>query len=534
MGPSSPRIRVRPLSVALAALLSGLIPVVGAAATSLVATVPVTGTARGVAVNTTTDRIYVTTDGGVVVLDSITNTQITTIAVSSVRGPVAVNSQTNRIYVLGSNIVTVIDGDSNTVLSPPIGVASWASDLAVSETTNRIYVAEYGVPCVRIIDGADHATIGAVSCGYASGIAVNQQTNTIWVATYDHVHAVDGSTNSIIKTINGISSQSVHSVAVNPYNNRAYVTNSSNGASTVSVFDGSSYTQLVNISIPNPYAVAVNPLTNRIYVAGPGALRVIDGSTNGILEALPIGSQDPVAVAVHPTRYRVYAASRAPEGSSVSVFTEDADAPVTTADVAVSGASAVVISDEHWTRGDWMTELSCIDLVSGCGGSSYQVDAGVPTSYTEPFALTTEGRHQVSYQSTDRAGNVEDLRSFNRNIDRGAPIGRMVTTDGSISTPSSAEGVDLEAIVSDPVLADSSPGSGLAFVCIEITRQLAETPLGGILSDPPFCVDAEELAGRWTTSTMLETGRYKVLARSTDLVGNVSQSPPITIVVVRS
>jgi YVTN family beta-propeller protein len=88
---------------------------------SLPTSIPVGTEPFGVAVDATTNRIYVTNYGSstVSVIDAGTNTVITTISVGFAPIGVAVNSKTGRVYVtnLHSNTVSVIDGTTNTVIA---------------------------------------------------------------------------------------------------------------------------------------------------------------------------------------------------------------------------------------------------------------------------------------------------------------------------------------------------------------------------------------------------------------------------------
>jgi YVTN family beta-propeller protein len=65
----------------------------------------------------------------------------TTIQVGTVPGYLAVNATTNRIYVsnLNSNNVSVIDGSTNTVITTVV-VGNSPSGIAVNPTTNLVYV----------------------------------------------------------------------------------------------------------------------------------------------------------------------------------------------------------------------------------------------------------------------------------------------------------------------------------------------------------------------------------------------------------
>jgi DNA-binding beta-propeller fold protein YncE len=96
------------------------------------------------AVNPVTGRVYVSTNGGVAIVDGNTNTKIA--AVSSVHGPIAINRKTNKVYVANTdyNRVNVINGGTNTLETSFPNTSQNNDDtvdaLAVDEVTNRVYV----------------------------------------------------------------------------------------------------------------------------------------------------------------------------------------------------------------------------------------------------------------------------------------------------------------------------------------------------------------------------------------------------------
>ena len=81
-------------------------------------------------------------------------TVISTIIVGSGPYGVAVNSSTNRIYVVNNsdNTVSVIEGTTNAVVST-ITVGSYPYGVGVNSTTNRIYVTNTQSNTVSVIDG---------------------------------------------------------------------------------------------------------------------------------------------------------------------------------------------------------------------------------------------------------------------------------------------------------------------------------------------------------------------------------------------
>lgn len=207
-----------------------------------------------VAVNAITNRVYVGTDQGVLVVDGATNSSITTVAAGTTqqgitnRQGLTVDSINNRIYVtadIGSAapnpVLRRIDGTNNTVSSandvplPSLGtgavfdpvngrvyVAIPDSDLVVAvdpvaktfvripvgsnpvtvtvnPVTNRVYVVNQGSFNVSVIDGATQSVITTVYFGYnlAGGIAVDVASNRIYVGVsgVPYLLVMDGQAN---------------------------------------------------------------------------------------------------------------------------------------------------------------------------------------------------------------------------------------------------------------------------------------------------------------------------------------------------
>ena len=140
-------------------------------AQQVIATVPVDFNPISAAINSGTNKIYVTNacgsdsncagDGTVSVIDGST-LATTSITVGSLPNGVAVNSVTNRIYVANecgndvscnswSGTVTVLDGAS--LATTNIFVGNDPYGLALNSLTNRVYVANNLDATVSVIDG---------------------------------------------------------------------------------------------------------------------------------------------------------------------------------------------------------------------------------------------------------------------------------------------------------------------------------------------------------------------------------------------
>jgi YVTN family beta-propeller protein len=308
-------------------------------AQSVVATVAVGSSPQRVAVNPTTNRVYVSNNGSnnVSIVDGSTNAVIATTPVGSKPMGVAVNPTTNRVYVAnqGSNNVSVLDGSSNAVIAT-IAVGTGPIEVAVNPTTNRVYVTNSQSNTASVIDGASNTVIASISFASSPlGIAVNPTTNRVYVITTGAagvLSVIDGTSNAVITTIPSGSNSA--EVAVNPATNRVYVTNTMTG--TVAVIDGSTNAVITNISTGSPpvgtMGIAVNPSLNHIYATNftPGGenVVVIDGATNTVIATLPF-SGGAAAVAANPSTNRFYVANERSNTLAVAQDVAPTPPPVT-------------------------------------------------------------------------------------------------------------------------------------------------------------------------------------------------------------
>jgi YVTN family beta-propeller protein len=347
-----------------------------------------------VAVNPNTNTIYVAeSDSNTVsIINGTTNGVVGSIAMDGASPTsIAVNPTTNTIYVASyeSNITSVIDGTTNSVVST-IDVGALPESLAVNPNTNMIYVANSVSDTVSVIDGTTtngttNGVVGSIAMDGASptSIAVNPTTNTIYVASYDSstVSAIDGTTtNGTITTgatisgsTNGLEPEEIvvgsgpSDVAVNPNTNTIYVSSSDfdpdtrlaeNG--TVSIINGATNSILKKVRVNGaPTSVAVHPNTNTIYVssydldpdtrlAENGTVSIINGTTNGVVGSIAVGSR-PTSVAVHPNTNTIYVSSsdfdpdtRLAENGTVSIINGATNGVVGRIDVG-SAPSAVAV-----------------------------------------------------------------------------------------------------------------------------------------------------------------------------------------------
>jgi len=141
---------------------------------------------RDVAVNSMTNRIYVTYSiggsiGELVVIDGSSHDILERIAVGTVPEAVAVNELTNRIYVNhGSNFISVIDGASNQIIAS-ITTDFQVGRLAVNQTTNHLYATKGG--SILVIDGSTNLITNELTIGRSLGLAVDSSNDRVYAGS---------------------------------------------------------------------------------------------------------------------------------------------------------------------------------------------------------------------------------------------------------------------------------------------------------------------------------------------------------------
>jgi DNA-binding beta-propeller fold protein YncE len=241
----------------------------------------------GIAVNASTDRVYVCAGDQLKVYDAVTYAFVKTIALPEYSPcyDVAVNPGTNRVYVVGYRTY-VINGNTNTILAT---LDRSGQEVAVNSSTNRVYVASMltDPDVVQVLDGANNSWLPDIIPSSAgtngfSHLAVNPVTNRIYIAYQgdNDLRLLDGSTHAELARFH---LEYMYTVAANPSTDRVYVGNSSGD---VSVLDGTSLSQIGVIGKLG-MELHLNPLTNRLYgvaSTSPGyVLRIADLDTDNVV-----------------------------------------------------------------------------------------------------------------------------------------------------------------------------------------------------------------------------------------------------------
>ena len=279
----------------------------------------------GVAINSNTNRIYVTNNQSdtVSVIDSSISKITATVQIGKEPYGIDLNSKTNKIYAVHIDTLSVINGGSNTV-EKTINIGGDGAGVAVNPDTNLIYTTSEPTNILSVIDGNTDTLINQIFIpDGAVQIAVNPNTNHIFVTgTSDKLSVIDGSTNQVIKTYT-VSGSEIVDVAVNPETNKVFIAinrknksrkNSRNSFIAV-INDSLALDDKINVrfSVPGfPTAIAVNPASNKVYITTINStlgdipvLYVADAETLRIIDFLVLNNL-PIDIVSDPVNSKTY------------------------------------------------------------------------------------------------------------------------------------------------------------------------------------------------------------------------------------
>jgi YVTN family beta-propeller protein len=359
-----------------AAVFLGAAP--GAAAQSVVRTIPTGAEPRAIAVNGVTNKIYVANElsNSVTVIDGATQAT-TSVSVGNRPQHIAVNTATNRIYVSnGDSSQTVIDGATLRTTMLPTG---GNGPMVVSEATNSIYLLRLGnTDEVTRIRGADHTWHTMATDSWTPvAQALNERSNQLYVANYTtgDVRMVDLSSTSDYPPTRSVPvwGRPV-AVALNPHTNRIYVIGE-DSRGPINVIDGSTYTAVSYAPAGHargPRAIAVNTVTNKVYAAFTGEVMVMDGASHA-MTFIPSGHANgpgPVAIAVNERSNKIYVAN----AQGFVTVIDGASNAVTTVPIP-QNAKAIAV---HAATNKVYVVAGSVTVIDGAGSASPQPPAAGP------------------------------------------------------------------------------------------------------------------------------------------------------------
>jgi hypothetical protein len=192
------------------------------------------------------------------------------------------------------------------------------------------------------------------------------------------------------------------------------------------------------------------------------------------------------------------------EGAKSVTMRVDKTAPTTEADAPTG-----------WQNKDVSITLNASDNGSGVTATHYQINGGAPQTGTSVI-LTEEGTFAVTYWSEDGAGNVEGAKSVTVQIDKHAPILKVIPNVTSL-WPANNKLVDI--YIEFEVDGGVSGVGSIALVSITSNENHAESDIQGAdygTADTSFKLRA-------TRSGKGQGRIYTITYRATDLAGNTTE-----------
>ncbi|MBU0491475.1 MAG: hypothetical protein KKA73_25435 [Chloroflexi bacterium] len=237
-------------------------------------------------------------------------------------------------------------------------------------------------------------------------IAVNPTNNRVWITKWSSgiVIGIDGTNDNMVEQVN----VDVHpkGVAVNPNTGNCYVVCEETNRLHV-IGEGVGAYAHVGVG-RRPKFVAVNPNTNRIYTSNydDGTVTVVDGNTNTTMGTIKVGT-GPYGIAVNPTTNRIYVANR----NSDNVTVIDGNSNTIVANIGL-GAQPWVLAVNPTNNRIYVTlpDNTAYNLVAIDGGSNSVVHTmKVGRALREGIAVDPRtNRIYVTDLAEDYAYIVED------------------------------------------------------------------------------------------------------------------------------
>lgn len=195
----------------------------------------------------------------------------------------AVDSTRQRVYVAnyGSDSVSVINSNTNTVLQT-IGGITAANGIAHDPQHNVIWVTNHSTDQVTPIqvnpDATAFTTLPPISVGDMPwGVTYDPVHNYVYVANSlsDSITVINAETRAVVTTLTGSFLRPFH-LATNPVTGKVYVVNFGGPTQNVAVLNGTTVSKVVSLyDSKEPYGLAIDETRNLVYVATVEPHRIV-------------------------------------------------------------------------------------------------------------------------------------------------------------------------------------------------------------------------------------------------------------------
>ncbi len=263
---------------------------------SVLATVGLAGTPRGIAFDTRTGDLWVTLGGlfganAVEVLNATTGAPILTIGDSALPWGIAYDPENDRMYVgdYFGNDLRVYNASNGSMIAK-IATGNQTSGVVFDSATESVYTANWGTGNLSIVNVTSDTTVGAITVyGAPEALALDPSSGRLLVGDYSGL---------TVRVVN-VSSESVQSTlpvrwasgfAFDPTNGSEFVFNGTssifehNSSSNLSTVLTAGLGTLSGVWVPGAGLLANDPSTGSVYLLPNRPLAL---STNVVLRTVP-------------------------------------------------------------------------------------------------------------------------------------------------------------------------------------------------------------------------------------------------------
>ena len=288
------------------------VSVIDTATTSVIATVPVGSSPSAVAVTPNGGFAYVLNQFGntVSVISAASNTVVATVPVGTSPNGIAMNPNGAFVYVTSSSSsnISVIDTATNTVVSAiPVTLPVM---LAIAPSGGLGYVTHGAfVNGVTVINTASNSVVTniPIPVDVTTAAAVTPNGAFVYVTclsftTGPKLAVINTATNTVVNIVPLPAGTFPPGVAITPDGAFVYVANNGNAscgcsgggvvASSVSVIDTASNTEIATVAVGSPTGIAVTPDGAFVYVTNitNNTVSVMSTATNTLVNTVPVGN----------------------------------------------------------------------------------------------------------------------------------------------------------------------------------------------------------------------------------------------------
>lgn len=444
------------------------VTVIDGASNSVITTVPVGVYPICLEYNATNNKVYCANKHSrdITVIDAAGNSVITTMLFPDEPRDMVWNATDNELYCVGGEWIYSYYGDTNiphnsyesansdfsalvwNATDNKTYYSDWANDnvnlhimvgdkptdLVWNATSDKVYSANYGSDDVSVIDGVTNNVIATIPAGDAPcGLCWNSVDNKVYCLndSSNDITIIDGVSNTVITTVqvkdinfSYSSSSTKPHLALNTMNDKLYFPQENERE--VRVIDGSSNNILEDIRLGvSPWALAWNATSNKLYSintgrnytgagGGGGSISIIDGVNQAPLTTLTVGSR-PSGVVWNSTNNTVYCANRGSD--NISVIDGISDQIIDT--IAVGGHPNAILwnatSNKIYTANSSGNSVSIID------GATHTLLTTVAAG-TSPWALTRNSTNNKIYCSNRSSSNVTVIDGFSNSVIATIPV----------------------------------------------------------------------------------------------------------------